>query len=332
MGRRLVDLRTQRPILDIASHGRKGPGHHRALTRDELACVSRTVRRVPEVMIRVTGGAHTARGVRTHLDYIETHADLETDDGVVHDEKGLGGVLLEDWDLDLEGKRRHSQRGIAAGRKPGKLVHNLIFSMPAGTPAKKVHQAVKKFALEKFALQHRYAMALHTHQGNPHVHVVVKAVSEQGERLNIRKATLREWRQDFARYLREVGVEANATERAVRGGHHQQRKNGVFWAHERKEAYVLRGREESVRQQLRTGKLSNEAGKTRLIQTREAVKQGWLGLAERLWQEGDQDLAQNVRRYVSEMPPARTDREHIAVELIARAHANRSQAPPSLIP
>jgi hypothetical protein len=42
-------------------------------------------------------------------------------------------------------------------------------------------------------------------------------VSEQGERLNIRPPTLRKWRRDFAANLRELGVAANATERAVRG-------------------------------------------------------------------------------------------------------------------
>ncbi len=46
---------------------------------------------------------------------------------------------------------------------------------------------------------------------------MVKAVSEQGVRLNIRKATLREWRRDFARHLGDPGIAANATERAVRG-------------------------------------------------------------------------------------------------------------------
>jgi hypothetical protein len=69
-------------------------------------------------------------------------------------------------------------------------------------------------------------MALHTDQGHHHVHMVVKAVSEQGIRLNIRKATLREWRRDFAQYLRDVGIEANATERAVqdpKGGWHPSR-------------------------------------------------------------------------------------------------------------
>jgi len=102
--------------------------------------------------------------------------------------------------------------------------------MPKGTPPDKLHNAVRKFATEKFGAQHRYAMALHTDQGRPHVHVVVKAMSERGERLNIYKATLREWRRDLARYPREFGVEANATERAVRGAQHHNRKTGIYRA------------------------------------------------------------------------------------------------------
>jgi len=47
--------------------------------------------------------------------------------------------------------------------------------------------------------------------------MVVKAMGYDGTRLNIRRATLREWRRQFARHLREHGVAANATERAVRG-------------------------------------------------------------------------------------------------------------------
>ncbi len=62
-----------------------------------------------------------------------------------------------------------------------------------------------------------YALVLHTDQDHPHVHLVVKAVSEEGKRLNIRKATLREWGGLFAQHLRAHGVAANATERAVRG-------------------------------------------------------------------------------------------------------------------
>lgn len=114
MGRRVVDLRRQVPCLDIASYGRKGPNYRKTLTPGEIAQVSRTVRGVPEVMIRVTGGAHTPRGVKTHLDYIEKHAYLETDDGATHLEKGFGGELLQDWDLDIEGRRRHGNRPAKA--------------------------------------------------------------------------------------------------------------------------------------------------------------------------------------------------------------------------
>jgi hypothetical protein len=97
--------------------------------------------------------------------------------------KGAEKALLEDWGLalqELEGKAIYSGR---PGRKPAKLVHNLMFSMPKETPPDKLLAAVRHFAQETFALQHRYAMVLHTDQDHPHVHLVLKSVSEQGTRL-----------------------------------------------------------------------------------------------------------------------------------------------------
>src|SRR5256886_9091850 len=213
MPKRVVDLRgDQKALLDLASYGRRGPGH-RPLTKAEIEHVSRTVRRVPEVMIKVSGGARTLRGFRSHLDYIgrEGKGEVETDDSARLRERGFERDLVKDWDLDLD-VPRYTARAIAAGRRPPKLVHNLVFSMPRGTPPEKLLQAVRTFAREKFALQHRYAMALHTDQGHPHVHVVVKAVSEQDERVNIRKATLREWRLDSALSSLQLGLAANAME------------------------------------------------------------------------------------------------------------------------
>src|SRR5262249_55903636 len=157
--------------------------------------IALTVRRVPEVVVKVSGGALTLAGVKRHMKYIGRDGELgmETDLGT-----HVGGAkferdLAEDWDLDLETLPRQSERGIRS-RRPGKLVHNIIFSMPPGTPPKKVLEAVRKLALNEWQLRHRYAMTLHTDTSHPHVHVVLKAVSEQGERLNIRKATLRSWR------------------------------------------------------------------------------------------------------------------------------------------
>src|SRR6266513_1222934 len=326
MPKRVVDLREQRAILDIASYGRRGPGH-RPLTRAEVEHVSRTVRRVPEVMIKVSGGARSLRGVQAHLDYIgrEGEGVIETDDGAQLHEKGFEKALVKDWDLDLDEHRRHTQRAVAVGRKPPKLVHNLVFSMPKSTPPDKVHAAVRKFATEKFALQHRYAMALHTDQGHPHVHVVVKAVSEQGERLNIRKATLREWRRDFAQYLRELGVEANATERAVRGKHETSKLDGSYRAEQRGVSRHTRERVDGVASDLLKGSLRIEPAKAKLLETRREVQREWRAVSQILVAEGHPDLAAQVRDFAARMPPPRTDREAIADTLLKHVHQARAR-------
>ena len=133
MPKRVVDLRTERPCLDIASFGRRGP--ETKLTPSEVASIARTARRVPEVMIKVSGGARTLQGVGAHFDYIGRKGlnEIETDMGEGLMERGFEKDLMLDWDLDLDVLRRHTDRAVAHGRKPPKLVHNLIFSMPKGT-------------------------------------------------------------------------------------------------------------------------------------------------------------------------------------------------------
>lgn len=329
--RRVVDIRREEPLLDVVSLGRRGPGAP-PLTRAQIAHAGRTVQGVPEVMVRVSGGARTLRGVQTHIEYIgrEGEAQVESDQGEMLEGKGFEKALLEDWDLDLEVNARHTERTIAAGRKPAKLVHNLIFSMPKGTPPDRLYAAVRKFAMERFALQHRYAMAMHTDQGAPHVHVVVKAMSEQGVRLNIKKATLREWRRDFAQYLRELGVPANATERAVRGQTRSSKTTGIFRAMESGDSTHYRERAESVARELSQGRLSPETGKSRVVETRKEVVRGWLGFASHLETAGQHEIAHHIRRFVDRMPPAQTEREWIAAELVRRLP--REQAPSAPAP
>src|SRR5581483_3391083 len=150
------------------------------------------------------------------------------------------------------------------GRAP-KLVHKVMLSMPPGTPAKAVLEAARNFAREEFALKHRYVFVLHTDEPHPHVHLVVKAVSEQGQRLNIRKATLRDWRQEFARHLREQGIAANATDRAVRGETRTSKTDGIYRATLRGESTHTRARTESVATELLKGDLSVEPSKPRLM-------------------------------------------------------------------
>lgn len=327
--RRLVDIRREEPLLDIVSLGRRGP-RAPPLTRVQIAHAGRTVQGVPEVMVRVSGGARTLRGVQTHIDYIgrEGEVQVESDQGEMLKGNGFEKALPEDWDLDLEANARHTERSIAAGRKPAKLVHNLIFSMPKGTPPDKLHAAVRKFAMEKFALQHRYAMAMHTDQGAPHVHVVLKAMSEQGVRLNIKKAALREWRGDFAQYLREFGVPANATERAVRGQTRTSKTTGIFRAMRRGESTHYRERVESVARELSGGSMSPAAGKSRIIETRKEVVRGWFGFASHLETAGQHEIADRIRRFVDRMPPAQTENEWIGAELMRRLSCEQTPSAP----
>jgi hypothetical protein len=89
--------------------------------------------------------------------------------------------------------------------------------------------AVRNFARAKFADRHRYALALHTDEPHPHVHMVLKAMTEGWEyHLNIRKPTLRDWRNEFARYLRAQGVAAKATRRGVHRNTRPGSLRGIF--------------------------------------------------------------------------------------------------------
>lgn len=173
------------PPFDLLSYARPGPGRRDRLTPAQLQQIARTVGRTPEVMVKVLShGASDLGAVRRHLEYIGRKGDvhLETDDGQRLRGGHVGRDLIDDWDLELDGQRACADLVSRPGRQPPRLVHKLVFSMPAGTSSDKVLEAVRNFCREEFALKHRYAMALHTDEPHPHVHVAVRAVSEHGER------------------------------------------------------------------------------------------------------------------------------------------------------
>ena len=167
-------------------------------------------------MIRVVSpGSNTLPAIRIHLQEIGQgkHRALEDDYGEPVCGKTAASDLIEDWDLDLDDLHWRLPYVAPSRRTPPKLVHKILFSMPAGTPPDRLLAAVRAFVLERFAPTHRYALALHTDEPHPHVHLVVKARGEEGVRLNTRKPMLRHWREEFARHLRAHGVAANSTRR-----------------------------------------------------------------------------------------------------------------------
>jgi hypothetical protein len=284
------------------------------------------VQRVPEAVVKVlTRDSNDLKAAGRHLDYIGRYGslELETDDGVrVHGRK-VGSTLLEDWDVDIDDIRRQASLAATKGRKAPKLIHKLTLSMPPGTPPDKVLAAARNFAREEFALQHRYALVLHTDEPHPHVHMVVKAVSEQGSRLNIKKPTLRNWRAEFARHLRLLGVAANATERAVRGETRTPMKDGIYRAGLRGDSTYIREQAEAVARDLLHRHSLADAHKASLIKTREDVERGWRAVATRLKQAGKFEVAGEVAQFLSQMSPPRTDRERLAAALNNQIESTR---------
>jgi hypothetical protein len=201
-------------------------------------------------------------------------------------------------------------------RSPPKLVHKLMFSMPPGSPPDKVLGAVRNFAREEFWGHHRYAFVLHTDEPHPHVHLVLKAVNEQGVRLNIKKATLRHWRSEFARNLRLLGVEANATERAVRGETRKAKKDGIYRASARGDSTFVRAQVDAAASEERS---DADSGKRALMETRRNVEAGWRVLAGNLAKDGYHELARDAQLHVDQMSPPQTDRELLVRKFLKRS-------------
>jgi hypothetical protein len=307
-----------RAWLDIGSYARRGPERRDRLSPAQVEFIARTVHRTPEVMVKVLNrGGQGLGAVGRHINYLDRDGELEihTDESERLKGKGAEHVLIDDWDLDLEEIRRTAELKPRAMGKPPKLVHKLLFSMPAGTPPEKVLVAVKNFAREEFGAKYRYAMVLHTDEPHPHVHMVVKAMGDDGKRMNIRHATLREWRREFAQHLRQQGVAANATERVVRGENKPQKTDGIHRAAMRGASTHWRHRAQVVSGELAAGALQTEPGKQRLLATRREVVRGWSEIADDLVLQNQVELALSVQRFVAGMRPPLTEKQWLADKL-----------------
>jgi hypothetical protein len=132
-------------------------------------------------------------------------------------------------------------------------------------------------------------MALHTHQANPHVHLVVRAESDHGVRLNPRKADLHEWRMEFAPELRERGIAAAASRQAARG----VVKNHL-------NVWQVKAQGEG---RLRNHRCSHKDSQV-ARDTRADALRAWNGVAAALAQSGrceDRNLAKQVLEFVNTM-------------------------------
>jgi hypothetical protein len=337
------------PGLDLISRGRKGPSARplfNPTSPKSMASLQRTLDRVQEVMVKVTGGGRDPETAEAHIDYIDRKGELEvlTDEGDFLKGKDVSAFLVKDWKLDTVINQRHREAPLP-GEKDirAKLVHNIVLSMPQGTPPQSVLAAAQFFARENFSLSHRYAMVLHdpatdpkrdkTESGkNPHVHLVVKAVSETGDRLYIRKDTLQVWREQFAQALRDQGVEANATPAAIRGKGKSSAKTSIHQHQERIEHWrtgqqdeqskpvastLLQGRVEQVINEIMNGVKPDLPGQEKLKATRLAVLEGWVATEKALREAGFNKVAEQVVDFIKTLPPVKSEYDVLKGKMLA---------------
>jgi len=284
---------------------------------------ARVARRVPEVMVKITGRTRDGAHLKAHLDYISRNGALalEGPDGERLDGRGQVRNLAREWaeEFDLEPGRR----------RDASITLSIVLSMPAGTDAARLQDAAKAFAAGTFGERFPYVFALHDEGRHPHVHLTVRRLGRDGDRLNPRKADLQVWREEFARALRDRSIEAEATPRRTRGVTRKAERTPIRKMRERFAAGqgplpdVL---DAAYRAALTAG--GGEAPWLDAIRTRElAIRRVLVAEAVRLSrseQPQDRALAALVERFVRERPAPMTRDQALRQRVEVQRDAGRT--------
>ncbi len=269
--------------------------------------IEATVRRAPQVMVKVTGGGRGMAAIAAHLRYITKNGriDIEDDRGAVERGKDVLHEIERQWRfggayIDDKGHRREA--------------FNIMLSMPRGTDPLIVQRAAREFAKIEFA-DRRFVMVLHDHQANPHVHLSVKAESKHGQRLNPRKADLHRWRETFAERLCEWGIDAEASRQTTRG---EYRTRDALWR--------IKAKEEG---RLHSSRTSTKSGAPAQLSRQESLG-AWKRIAMALANSDvreDRVLAKQIVEFVKDMPMMRRRSAPPRDVDCAGADRGRDQAP-----
>lgn len=288
--------------------------------RNVRATLARTVKRVPEVLVKISGGGKDMSRIKAHLDYISRNGDvpLEDEQGRLIEGKEAVRELRDDW-KDSGGKAIPYEGGYR------REAFNIVLSMPPGTDPDAVREAAAEFAKATFG-NHQYVFAAHNDEAHPHVHLCVKAVSLDMVRLNPRKADLQEWREMFAEKLRDNGIEANATARAPRGRTRRAERQAVRHIQARgAESTAKRGRAAAVDAELREAKGREHPAEAKIRAKRRSVVESYGAIAKALADSpgaADKNIAVAIVNHVRRMEPPKTE-HRLAVDLV-QSGAKRS--------
>jgi Relaxase/Mobilisation nuclease domain len=271
----------------------------------------KAVRKVPEVMVKISGGGKNMSHIKEHMDYISRNGeiDLEDENGDIHRGKRELADVKNAWakgriGIPEEGDRR-------------KEAFNIIFSMPPGTDRDSVKEAVRAFAADEFK-DHQYVFASHDDEEHTHVHLCVKAADQYGIRLNPRKNDLQRWRELFVDKLSVVGIEANATPRWSRGVVQKPEKQAIKHISKRKGlTRISQQQEKDAHLEVDSGVVHVNPYKDKIIASRRLAHNLYGSLAKGLLKGDKEDklLALEITKFVQNMPSTKTRHEDLVVGL-----------------
>lgn len=293
-----------------------GGSGYAPLTASAKARLHRIVHRAPEVMVKVTGRSRGGGGhLKAHLDYITRNGKIpaHAQDGRIIVGRAALRALNDDWLL----ANAAESRGRSAANAAQSV--SLILSMPPGTSPDRLEQAALAWARETFGTRYDWIMARHDDTDHPHVHVSVRAVGPDGRRLAPGPQELQQWRERFARELRKLGIEAEATPRQARGKVRKTSSTAILKALERGvQPKVLMLVREQAEREAQAPTETKPHTWSRAIQLRqENIRRAYLVRADALeiGTPDERQLATDIRLFVADMPVPLTHRQALLVEL-----------------
>ena len=306
----------------------------------DKARLARVVKGMPEVMVKVSKPAkndksgnpikvsRASEAVRAseHLAYISRNGkiEVENDRGEIFNGRMQVGAIYREW---MEKHDEDRREGSASDRT--RITTSIVFSMPGTVNAEAVKDAVRALAKQEFQGRHDYAMALHTDTHHPHVHLTLRTVGEDGQKLNLRKADLQRLRDTFAEKLRTRGIEAESTPRHARGVARRGEVTPVYKIRQRGGKPLADARKmRQVRRDLEDngGRLPQKAWDDALIERRNRVMATYDQAATILAGSADpkdHDLALETKRFAARLTETTTQRAEIARSLVGQG-ATRS--------
>lgn len=265
-------------------------------------------------MVKVTGSARGFRSLKEHLAYITRNGKIGAEREGGERIEGAANVreLAEQWWADCGRDRKNGARDTI----------NLILSMPAGTDSDAVAKAATEFARRMFGGEYDYLLAHHNHDTdpkrpeNPHAHLTVKTRGLAGQRLDPRKGDLQAWREAFAAELRACGVIAEATPRRVRGVVRKGQRQAIRHMDTRRASRVTRWKlQQAIKAVVENKDETAAAPWAKASKERQRkVRRAWNTLAAAFEEAGQVALAQQIKQFVTTMPPALTERERLVVK------------------